>query len=97
MGILLAVGIAKPAVILQYVLETALTAAAAFPLAYLSSRQSAGILGTLFGRAAEQVAVTPQHFALVTVAGGGLLLVAVMVSCIPALRFGPKQILSQME
>ena len=97
MGILLAVGIAKPAVILQYVLETALTAAAAFPLAYLSSRQIAGILGTLFGRAAEQVAVTPQHFALVTVAGGGLLLVAVMVSCIPALRFGPKQILSQME
>ena len=38
-GILLAVGIAKPAVILQYVLETLLIAVVAFPLAYLSSKQ----------------------------------------------------------
>ena len=68
MGILLAVGIAKPSVI-----------------------------GTLFGKTAENVVVTPQHFALVTVAGGILLIIAVMVSCIPALRFKPKQILSQME
>ena len=44
MGILLSVGIAKPAVILQYVLETFLIAAAAFPLAYLFSRQVAGTL-----------------------------------------------------
>lgn len=97
MGILLAVGIAKPSVILQYVLETALIAVVAFPLAYLSSRQVAGTLGTLFGKAAENVVVTPQHFALVTVAGGILLIIAVIVSCIPALRFKPKQILSQME
>ena len=97
MGILLAVGIAKPSVILQYVLETALIAVAAFPLAYLSSRQVAGAIGTLFGKAAENVVVTPQHFALVAVAGGILLIIAVMVSCIPALRFKPKQILSQME
>ena len=97
MGILLAVGIAKPSVILQYVLETALIAVVAFPLAYLSSRQMAGTLGTLFGKAAENVVVTPQHFALVAVAGGILLIIAVMVSCIPALRFKPKQILSQME
>ena len=52
MGILLAVGIAKPAVILQYILETALIAVVAFPLAYLSSRQVAGAIGTLFGKAA---------------------------------------------
>ena len=97
MGILLAVGIAKPSVILQYVLETALIAVVAFPLAYLSSRQVAGAIGTLFGKAAENVVVTPQHFALVAVAGGILLIIAVMVSCIPALRFKPKQILSQME
>ena len=97
MGILLAVGIAKPAVILQYILETALIAVVAFPLAYLSSRQVAGAIGTLFGKAAENVVVTPQHFALVAVAGGILLIIAVMVSCIPALRFKPKQILSQME
>ena len=97
MGILLAVGIAKPSVILQYVLETALIAVVAFPLAYLSSRQVAGTLGTLFGKAAENVVVTPQHFALVAVIGGILLIIAVIVSCIPALRFKPKQILSQME
>lgn len=97
MGILLAVGIAKPSVILQYILETALIAIVAFPLAYLSSRQVAGAIGTLFGKAAENVVVTPQHFAMVAVVGGILLIIAVMVSCIPALRFKPKQILSQME
>jgi putative ABC transport system permease protein len=97
MGILLAVGIAKPSVILQYILETALIAVVAFPLAYLSSRQVAGAIGTLFGKAAENVVVTPQHFALVAVVGSILLIIAVMVSCIPALRFKPKQILSQME
>ena len=97
MGILLAVGIAKPSVILQYVLETALIAVVAFALAYLSSRQVAGTLGTLFGKAAENVVVTSQHFALVAVVGSILLIIAIMVSCIPALRFKPKQILSQME
>ena len=69
-GILLAVGIAKPAVILQYVLETLLIAVVAFPLAYLSSKQVAGTLGTLFGKAAENVIVTPQHFMLVAIVGG---------------------------
>ncbi len=97
MGILLAVGIVKPFVILQYVLETALIAVVAFPLAYLSSKQIAGTLGTLFGKAAENVVVTPQHFALVAIVGSVLLIMAVMVSCIPAMRFKPKQILSQME
>lgn len=96
MGILLAVGIAKPSIILQYILETALIAVVAFPLAYLSSRQVAGTLGTLFGKTAENVVVTLQHFALVAVIGGILLIIAVIVSCIPALRFKPKQILSQM-
>ena len=97
MGILLAVGIAQPFVILQYVLENALIAVVAFPLAYLSSKQIAGTLGTFFGKAAENVIVTPQHFALVAITGGVLLIMAVMVSCIPAMRFKPKQILSQME
>ena len=97
MGILLAVGIAKPFVILQYTLETLLIAVVAFPLAYLSSKQVAGTLGTLFGKAAENVIVTPQHFALVAIAGGVLLIIAIMVSCIPAMRLKPKQILSQME
>ena len=96
-GILLAVGIAKPAVILQYILETLLIAVAAFPLAYLSSKQVAGILGTLFDKAAENVIVTPEHFMLVACVGGVLLMAAVLISCIPAMRLKPKEILSQME
>ena len=96
-GILLAVGIAKPAVILQYVLETLLIAVVAFPLAYLSSKQVAGTLGTLFGKAAENVIVTPQHFMLVAIVGGILLVAAVLVSSISTMRLKPKQILAQME
>ena len=96
-GILLAVGIAKPAVILQYVLETLLIAVVAFPLAYISSKQVAGTLGTLFGKAAENVIVTPEHFMLVAVVGGILLVAAVLVSSISTMRLKPKQILSQME
>ena len=96
-GILLAVGIAKPAVILQYMLETMLIAIVAFPLAYLSSKQVAGALGTLFGKTAANVIVTPQHFMMVAVVGAVLLLASVMVSCIPAIRLKPKQILAQME
>ena len=96
-GILLAVGIAKPAVILQYVLETLLIAVVAFPLAYLSSKQVAGTLGTLFGKAAENVIVTPEHFMLVAIVGGILLVAAVLVSSISALRLKPRQILAQME
>ena len=96
-GILLAVGIAKPAVILQYALETLLIAIVAFPLAYLSSTQVAGAIGTLFGKTAANVIVTPQHFMIVAIAGAALLLTSVMVSCIPAFRLKPKQILSQME
>ena len=96
-GILLAVGIAKPAVILQYVLETLLIAVVAFPLAYLSGKRVAGTLGTLFGKAAENVIVTPEHFMLVAVVGGILLVAAVLVSSISTMRLKPKQILAQME
>ena len=96
-GILLAVGIAKPAVILQYALETLLVAIVAFPLAYLSSKQVAGAIGILFGKTAANVIVTPHHFMIVAIVGAALLLISVMVSCIPAFRLKPKQILSQME
>ncbi len=96
-GILLAVGISKSAVILQYMLETLLIAAAAFPLACLSSRQMAGTLGTLFGKTAENVIVTPQHFMLAAIVGGILLMASVLVSSISTLRLKPRQILSQME
>ena len=96
-GILLAVGIVKPAVILQYVLETLLIAVVAFPLAYLSGKQVAGTLGTLFGKAAENVIVTPEHIMLVAIVGGILLVAAVLVSSISTMRLKPKQILAQME
>lgn len=96
-GILLAVGIAKPAVISQYALETFLIAIAAFPLAYLASQQAAGTLGTLLGKTVENVIVTSQHFTLVAVVGSILLAAAVLVSCIPVMRLKPKTILSQME
>ena len=96
-GILMAVGIAKPAVILQYVLETLLIAVPAFPLAYVCSQQVAGTLGTLFGKAAESVIVLPEHILLVAVGGGILLITAVLISSISAMRLKPKQILSQME
>ena len=96
-GILMAVGIAKSAVILQYVLETLLIAVVAFPLAYLSSKQVAGTLGTLFGKASESVIVLPEHILLVTIAGCILLIMAVLLSGIPAMRLKPRQILSQME
>lgn len=96
-GVLLAVGTAKPIVILQYVMETLLIAIAAFPLAYLTSKQIAGTLGTLFDKAAESVIVTPRHFVMVVIVGAVLLIAAVMVSCIPVMRLKPKTILSQME
>ena len=50
-----------------------------------------------FGKAAENVIVTPEHFMLVAVVGGILLVAAVLVSSISTLRLKPKQILSQME
>lgn len=96
-GILLAAGISKPTVVLQYVLETLLIATAAFPLAYLSSRQAAGTLGTLFGKTVGHIIVTSEHFVLVVVVGGVLLVTAVLASCISAMRLKPKTILSQME
>ena len=90
-------GIAKPTVILQYALETVLIAIAAFPLGFIASQQAAGILGTLFGKTAENVVVTSQHFTLVAVVGSVLLIASVLVSCIPVIRLKPKTLLSQME
>ena len=96
-GILLAVGITKPSILLQYVIETLMTAVVAFPLAYLFSRRIAGEFGGLFGKAAENIIVTSQYFALVIVAGTVLLIVAVLISCIPVMRYEPKEILAQIE
>ena len=96
-GILLAAGIEKQAILMQYVLETMLIAVVAFPFAYLSSQWLAGLLGELFGKAADNIIVTPEHFIRVAVVGCILLSGAVLVSAISAIRLKPKQILSQME
>lgn len=96
-GILLAVGITKSAILLQYVLETMMIAVVAFPMAYVFSKQTAWIIGTLFGKTAADVIVTLHSFVLVAIVGGILLIVAVALSCIPVMRFKPKEILSQME
>ena len=96
-GILLAVGIAKPAVILQYVLETLLIAVVAFPLSYLSSKQVAGTLGTLFGKAAENVIVTPEHLMLVAIVAAFCWWRQCWCPVSSTMRLKPKQILSQME
>lgn len=82
---------------MQYVLETMLIAVVAFPFAYLSSQWLAGLLGELFGKAADNIIVTPEHFIRVVVVGCILLSGAVLVSAISAIRLKPKQILSQME
>ena len=47
-------------------------------------------MGTLFGKMAEKVLVTPEHFVLVTVVGGILLIMAVLLSGIPVMRLKPR-------
>lgn len=54
-------------------------------------------MGTLFGKTAENVVVTSQHFTLTATVGSVLLIASVLVSCIPVMRLKPKTILSQME
>ena len=66
-------------------------------MSIMEIKQVAGTLGTLFGKAAENVIVTPEHFMLVAIVGGILLVAAVLVSSISTMRLKPKQILSQME
>lgn len=96
-GILLAVGITKLVILIQYLFEMLLIAIVAFPLSYLFSKQITGALGRLFEEATDSVIVTQQNFILVTIIGMILLIMSVLVSCIPIMRFKPKEILAQME
>lgn len=96
-GVLLAIGLSKLSIIMQYILETLLIAVFAFPCGYLVSNYVAGRLGGLFGKTAETIAVTSQHFVLVSGIGALLLVLAVLFSCIPILRYKPREILAQME
>lgn len=96
-GILLSVGVSKTAVFVQYLLEVLLLSALAFPSSYFFSRLIAGSLGSIFGKTAESIVVMPSYLGLVSVFGVAILTVAVLFSCLPVMRFKPKEILSQME
>ena len=96
-GILLAVGETKLSIVFQYVLESFIIAVFSFPLAYLLSKKIAGIIGVLFGKAVNNVVVTSNHFILVAMVGSVLLIISVLISCIPVMRYKPKQILAQIE
>lgn len=96
-GILLAIGTSKGAILAQYIIETLLVTVVAFPAAYLCSNTAAEILGKLFNTAAESIVITSQHFMLVAIVGSVLVIAAVVVSCIPVMRYKPKELLSQME
>lgn len=96
-GILLAVGITKLVILIQYILEILLIAIVAFPLSYFFTKQIAGALGKLFEETTDSVIVTQQNFILVAIVGMILLIISVLVSCIPMMRFKPKEILAQME
>ncbi|HHZ07013.1 MAG TPA: ABC transporter permease [Clostridiales bacterium] len=96
-GILLSIGESKPAILLQYLLETILISIVAFPCSYWFSTLIAGKLGGLFGKDIQSIAVSIQHFEIVSIVGIVILCIAVLISCLPMMRFNPKEILSQME
>ncbi|WP_321024755.1 ABC transporter permease [Eisenbergiella porci] len=96
-GVLLAVGITKFSILMQYMLETLLIAVIAFPLSYLFAQNIAGGFGEIFGKTAANIFVTSQHFMWVALLGTVLLVLSIMISCIPVMRYRPKEILSKME
>ena len=96
-GIFLAIGISKRSILIQYLFEVFLISLAAFPLAYLFSKGVAGGLGTLFGKTMDSVIVTPGYLAVTAGVGTAILAVSVLISCLPVMRYQPKEILARME
>ena len=96
-GVLLAVGITKFSILTQYMLETLLIAVIAFPLSYLFAKNVAEGFGEIFGKTAANIFVTFQHFMWVALLGTVLLALSIIISCIPVMRYRPKEILSKME
>lgn len=94
-GILLAVGISKTSIIIQHIIEVGIISVCSFPLAFGCSQLLAENIGNLFGK--TSIIVTTNHFILVCGFGAVLLIIAILVSCIPAMRFKPKEILSKMS
>lgn len=98
-GILMAVGISKPAIVLQHILEVAVIAVLAFFAAFAASPALSQILGSVWAAdiAVDTISVTAQNYVLVCVFGGILLLAATILSSIPVLRMKPRQILAAMD
>ena len=96
-GILLSVGISKPAILTQHIIEMLVVSAFAFPISYICSSFIAGRIGGLLGKEVKSVIVTMQHFSMVTALGGILLVISVIIACFPIMKFSPKDILSQTE
>lgn len=96
-GILLSLGLSKLVILLQYVIEILIVSAFAFPISYICSNLIAGKIGGLLGKNVESVIVTVQHFSIVTGLGVLILVASVIVSCIPTMKFNPKDILSQTD
>lgn len=96
-GILLAVGVPKPMILLQYVLEMLLVSIFVYPLSYLFSKSISGGVKSILGNTVTSIVVIPQHLVWVVAIGTGLLILATVIACIPVMQYKPKEILSQME
>lgn len=96
-GIFLAIGISKTTIFIQYLLEMLIVSVIAFPVSYFLSNVFASNLGKLFDKNLEGIFVTFTHFKIVFIAGFLLVCLAVFLSCIPMMKYKPKDLLSQME
>lgn len=97
-GILLAVGTSKTMICIQYIMEMLMISVLAFPVSFFICRIFAdGLAGILKTSAESGVVITPQHFMFVTGAGMILVVFSVLVSCIPVMKYTPKELLSQMK
>lgn len=94
-GILLATGISKTSIIMQHIIEVSMISVCSFPLAFGCSQLLAKGIGNVFGK--TNAIVTTNHFILVCIFGAILLVIAILIACIPAMRFKPKEILSKMS
>lgn len=96
-GVMLAVGISKLSISIQYICETLFIAVFAFMVTYPFSKLIAGSLGNLFGKTSDTIIVTFHHLVTVIIFGIILLILSVVFACIPIMRYKPRDILSQTE
>lgn len=96
-GILLAIGLSKPVIVLQYIFEMLTIALVAFPISYLVSKNADVWLKLVLGKMEENIVVTSHSFIFTVIVGIMLLVFSTILACIPLMCYKPKEILSQME